>query len=93
VLKIKDGVTPPNLIIAAAAANVGAALGIEVTITAGTDGKHMVGSRHYIGAALDIRLMGQHTEAFMAGMRLHLGSKYQVILEKDHVHIELDKLG
>lgn len=93
-LKVKDGVTPLNLIIAAAAANVAQALGITVFITAGTDGKHMVGSRHYIGQALDFRtsnLTSHEVDAFKELLANRLGPHYDVILESDHIHAEFQK--
>ena len=89
-IRIKTGVTPRNLVILAAAANVGAQMDQDVTITSGTDGKHMVGSKHYSGEALDIRLLGERTKEFMARLSSRLGSAYQVILEADHIHVEFD---
>ena len=89
-IRIKDGVTPHNLIICAAAANVGQALGLDVTITSGTDGKHMTGSKHYTGDALDIRLLGEHTDDFAHDLGVRLGPAYQLILEVDHLHVEFD---
>lgn len=92
-LRVKSGVTPPNLVIAAAAANTAQEMEIVVTITSGTDGKHMAGSRHYIGAALDFRtsnLTKKEVTRFMDKMRERLGPDYDVVLESDHVHVERD---
>lgn len=89
-IRIKDGVTPRNLIICAAAANVGQALGLDVTITSGTDGQHMKGSKHYTGEALDIRLLGEQTADFQRSLAARLGPTYQLILESDHLHVEFD---
>lgn len=89
-IRIKNGVTPRLLVLCAAAANTAAALGVDVTITAGTDGCHMTGSKHYTGEALDIRLLGEHTEEFKAALAERLGTAYQVVLEKDHIHVEYD---
>lgn len=90
---IKPGVTPANLIIAAAIANVAEEQKLNLVITAGTDGKHMVGSRHYTGQALDLRtsnLTDPQVASVMAALKFRLGSHYDVLLEKDHVHIEWD---
>jgi hypothetical protein len=89
-IKIKNGVEPRLLIIVAAAANVATEMGVTVTITSGTDGKHMEGSFHYQGKAVDIRLLGPRTAEFMAAMKKRLGANYDVIREADHIHIEED---
>lgn len=92
-LKVKNGVTPANLIIAAAAANSAEELKTTVWITSGTDGKHKDGSFHYKGEALDFRTSSMDAEMlkkFMAKMQLRLGADYQLILESDHLHIEHD---
>lgn len=92
-LKIKAGVTPKNLVIAAAVANVGEILGLGLVITSGTDGQHKPGSKHYTGEALDIRSFNI-PEALrpkvIAHLQARLGSDYQVIVEQDHIHIEWD---
>jgi hypothetical protein len=58
-IKIKPGVTPPNLILMAALANsfrpLQAGMPADLVITAGTNGRHTTGSAHYDGAALDVR--------------------------------------
>jgi len=89
-IKVKSGVTPHNLIIAAAAANVGAQMGIDIVITSGTDGTHMHGSKHYTGDALDFRLNGTRTAEFEAKLAARLGKAYQVIAEPSHTHVEFD---
>lgn len=63
------------------------------TITSANDGKHMKGSKHYVNAALDIRTMDMKRELwepFAASIRTILGKDYDVIVEKDHIHIEHD---
>jgi hypothetical protein len=91
-LKVKAGVTPQNLVIAAAAANVAEALGITLVITSGMDGKHMVGSRHYIGQALDLRrsnLTKPELATVLKALKTRLGKRYDVVLESDHIHVEV----
>lgn len=92
-IKVKTGVTPRHLIIAAAAANVGEAMALTVTITSGTDGVHRQGSKHYSGEALDFRLLGAQTSEFIARLQRRLGAAYQIIREADHVHVEYDPAG
>ncbi len=66
--------------------------GAECVITAGTDGKHMEGSLHYKGCALDIRTWNVAGRELQVKVELQqkLGKDYDVVLEKDHVHIEWD---
>lgn len=66
--------------------------GVEAVITSAKDGKHSEKSLHYQGLALDLRtwnLGGREAQA--AGeIRRTLGPEYDVVLEKDHLHIEWD---
>ena len=75
-------------------------------ITAGSDGKHMIGSKHYTGKALDFRVHHLFTEyptaaralalqGWAQGIREDLGSCFDVILEdvneaNEHLHVEYD---
>lgn len=92
-LKVKTGVTPRNLIIAAAIANVGEILGLGMVITSGTDGIHKKGSKHYTGEALDLRISNippALIQKVIVNLQKRLGDGYQVIREHDHIHIEYD---
>ena len=93
-VKIKNGVTPRNLVILAAIANAAWDLPYDITITSGTDGKHKVGSKHYSSEALDIRIFNfpsdQDQDLFIYRLKARLGKDYDVILEKDHIHVEYD---
>lgn len=92
-IKVKDGVTPRILIIAAAAANVASTMEVTIVITSGTDGKHMVGSKHYTEEALDFRtsnLTKSQISTFKQRIKARLGPDYDVVLEKDHIHVEYD---
>ena len=93
-IKIKNGVTPRLLIIAAALANISESLGVEYVITSGTDGKHMKGSKHYTGEALDVRtssLDNDEIDDVIDALRVKLGRNYDVLFETNHIHIEYDK--
>lgn len=96
-LRVKTGVTPKHLIIAAAVANTASALELNVTITSGTDGRHMKGSRHYSSEALDVRSKNfpDHNSKmlFLSHVLARLGHNYEGMLEfrgkpQEHFHIE-----
>ena len=68
-------------------------MGHVPTITSVNDGKHMVGSMHYINKAIDLRVKDLPLEqwAVVANrIKSILGPEFDVILEKDHIHVELD---
>lgn len=61
------------------------------TITSTTEGKHMTGSRHYTGDAIDIRIRDvSDPDEFFILIRDALPDSFDVILERDHVHVEFD---
>lgn len=67
--------------------------GEHLVITSGTDGTHMPGSCHYKGLAVDIRLPSNPENASVLVQRLKLWlpqSEFDVVLEKDHIHVEFD---
>lgn len=70
-------------------------VGGELVITAGTDGKHMVGSLHYKGLALDLRTrnIAGAEQAVVKEIKAALGKDFDVVLEGDHIHIEFDPKG
>ena len=65
----------------------------DFVVTSCTDGKHMAGSKHYEGLAIDVRSRNlpkeRHTACLIA-MRETLGPQFDVILEGDHFHVEFD---
>ena len=71
-------------------------------ITSANDGKHMAGSLHYKDLALDFRT-GHHwatpwltlaqVQQIAALIRGSLVPDYDVVVEKDHLHIEYDPKG
>ena len=62
----------------------------ELVITSGKDGTHGNGSLHYEGKAVDLRTWNV-LDSLVKQLKAHLGPDYDVVLEKDHIHIELDK--
>ncbi len=61
----------------------------EITITSANDGKHMTNSLHYKNNAVDLRTRDMKN-AKVCGWEIkqYLGKDFDVILEKDHLHIE-----
>lgn len=67
--------------------------GYTPTITSANDGKHMDGSLHYKNHALDIRctdLPKTSWTSYAELLKVRLGPEYDVVLEKDHIHVEYD---
>ena len=68
--------------------------GIPCVVTSCTDSTHSKGSRHYIGQAIDIRTRNITSKAMLskivAGIKSALTGEFDVVLESDHLHIELD---
>jgi hypothetical protein len=92
-LKVKTGVRPKNLVIAAAAINAASGLGFDVWITSGVDGAHKHNSKHYTYDALDIRrfnIPAKLLDTYLTQLRGRLGKDYDVVLESDHIHVEYD---
>ena len=64
----------------------------ELVITSGKDGIHGKNSLHYIGDAIDIRIWNikVNLENLTKVISKALGDGFDVVLEKDHIHIEYD---
>ena len=62
----------------------------RLTVTSVTDGQHGNGSLHYVGAAADLRIndMMFDVNNYVESLKIALKENYDVILEKDHIHIE-----
>ena len=63
--------------------------GVEAVITSGRDGKHMTGSKHYEGKAFDLRTW-HVIDAIAKQLRAYLGKDYDVVVESDHIHVEVN---
>lgn len=98
---VKQTVQPRSLTIMAAVANVAKTLVRPdvVVITSANDSRHMVGSKHYRGEALDVRSKNfPNREAklhFLADVLRRLGPGYEGLLEaegtpNEHFHLEWD---
>jgi len=95
-LKVKPGVQPRLIDLMVGLANVAAELEDppEIWITSGIDGMHALNSLHYALRAIDVRIRNFPTrsaiDAFAQSLREELGAAYDVLIEKDHIHVEFD---
>lgn len=65
-------------------------------VTSTTDGKHKKGSLHYVGLAVDLRIKDLTpvvTGSYYHALKLALSRLCDVILEKDHIHVEYQPKG
>ncbi len=92
--------TDPRLWVAiAAVAKVFEKEEVPCVITSARDGKHMPGSAHYAGKAVDLRSKHLHRdrkEVVLGAMRVVVGLGFDVIfeyrgLENEHFHIEIEE--
>jgi len=64
--------------------------GQEVVVTSTYEGNHSAGSLHYADDAIDIRLPDPPIVGLIAILKAGLGPNFDVVLERDHIHIEHD---
>ena len=65
--------------------------GYELVVTSISEGKHQRASKHYTGCAADLRMhMLPNPGLIVQFLRQALGEDFDVVLEKDHIHIEFD---
>lgn len=69
-----------------------------VWITSANDGNHSEGSLHYENRAFDIRIKNiighvrNEAQLWAERMQNALGNRYDVLLERNHIHIEYDPI-
>lgn len=71
-------------------------LGYTLVVTSLQDGAHMKGSLHYEGLAADLRtnmVPRERLPSLVAALRRKLPRYTDVVLEKDHIHVEYDTRG
>lgn len=65
-------------------------------ITSANDSKHGVDSLHYKNLAWDLRtnnLDKDKIEEIARMLRVNLGNDWDIIVETDHLHVEMDRKG
>lgn len=64
--------------------------GMEFAIYHTYDGMHMEGSLHFKNRAFDGSLPTSHNEEVFSTLRAAMGPEYDLVVEKDHLHLEWD---
>lgn len=67
--------------------------GYELVITSVSEGKHKIGSLHYSGCAVDLRInnIAKHDlSSIISSIKNALGSNFDVVWEVTHLHVEYD---
>lgn len=67
--------------------------GEELVITSVNDGRHSKSSLHYAGLAVDLRTRyfdAEEVPTIAEDIRSRLGIDYDVVVEKDHIHLEFN---
>ncbi len=83
------GIRPEIVLAIQIAAAVYDQFGESLTVTSVIDGKHIVGSLHYVGAAVDFRLPGLgRAKRIASRLRDALAGDYDVIIGADNLHVE-----
>ena len=88
------GLRPEILFAIIAAERVCGDMGVDCVITACVDGVHQAGSLHYCGLAVDLRsrdFRPGDVDKAIARIQQCLGADYDVVLEKDHIHVEFQQ--
>ncbi len=88
-----EGVSPEIAFVMPAIAAVFAHHNAELVVTSVTDGRHMAGSLHNVGKALDVRtrdLTSDRVIVIARDLAEALGPSFDVLIETSHIHIELD---
>ena len=93
-MKFKDGVVwtdmhPQVVQVLDAVDGVFKIHGVEAVITSGRDGKHGTNSLHYEGKAFDLRTW-HVIDQVAKNLRKILGPDFDIVVESDHIHVELD---
>ena len=96
-MKLKDGVSLKDVSwrmfhAAVIAEAIYRKYGVDLVITSANDGKHGPNTLHHKGLALDLRTwtLGGREAQVAEELKAALGEEYDVVLEKDHIHLEHD---
>jgi hypothetical protein len=84
----------PQMVLAALRVDeVCKAMGVDCWITSGNDLTHSTNSLHYSGNAFDFRTRDLPLElrpSFASKVKAALGREFDVVLERDHLHVEYE---
>ncbi len=87
-----NGLQPEMVLAYVIACFVYAEYDADCTLTEGTGGKHGIGSLHYVGLAIDLRIWSftsqEMLDEVVDKLKERLGDQYDVVLEGNHIHIE-----
>ena len=87
------GLQPAMILAAMVCDSVMGKRGKDAVITCGIDGKHMAGSKHYVGLAFDMRtseLTPTEVAVVRNEIKSALGDDYDIVIEGNHLHVEVD---
>jgi hypothetical protein len=95
-MRLKRGVDlrgsrPETLVGVMIAGEIWRSFGYDFTLTSVVDGKHSAGSLHPDGLAFDCRtrdIPPDKRTLIADQLRAALGPQFDVVLEKDHIHVE-----
>ena len=62
----------------------------DTYVTSLREGNHSAGSLHYIGCAFDVRPPQKNAAECWKELKIIFGSRYDLVDEKNHWHIEYD---
>ena len=62
----------------------------ELVITSTYEGTHGEGSLHYCNDAIDLKGPKVYLGPTKEDLKVTLGKDYDVVLERDHIHVEYD---
>lgn len=85
------GMQTPILLAIMMAAPIFEKYGVDLVITSGMEGRHGLRSMHYLGYAVDFRnrdIKVTERGQIIVALQDALGPDYQVINEKDHIHVQ-----
>ena len=88
-----NGLKPEIVLIFPVVESVYKEYGAEAVLTSGVDSKHGDHSHHYKGLATDWRTRNvekQFHTSLTKRLRDSLSEQYQVVYERNHIHIEFD---
>lgn len=92
------GLQPQMVLGLLIASSIADDMDLDLVVTSANDGKHMVGSKHGTGEAIDLRTHDWPTEVklrFVEKLRACLTAEFDLLFEdqdgpNEHVHVEFD---